>query len=228
MNTIQEPARSLNVYVDVDIVVCGGGPGGLPAAIAAARHGAKTLLIGCDLRRPSLYGALDQSEAPGLTDLLANRVRRAIRHIKHLGLDFIPAGTEPPNPTQMLNSNTMKRMLQRARERYDYVVIDVPPLLPVSDALILASQVDINVMVLESCRIPEKLARRALKSLQNHGAEVAGVILNDKTGRGAKYYGAYSYYEGKYYQGYYRRDEPEPTPALWRRVLSRVWGFVNG
>ncbi|MBW2690125.1 MAG: polysaccharide biosynthesis tyrosine autokinase [Deltaproteobacteria bacterium] len=197
-------------------------------ATAMAQTGAKTLLIGCDLRRPSLYGALDQSAAPGLTDLLANRDRKAIRHIKHLGLDFIPAGTEPPNPTQMLNSNVMKRLLLRVRERYDYVIVDVPPLLPVSDALILASQVDLNVIVIESCRIPEKLAKRALRSLQNHGAEVAGVILNDKTGRGAKYYGAYSYYEGKYYQGYYRSDEPEPTPALWRRVLTRVWGFVNG
>jgi tyrosine-protein kinase Etk/Wzc len=186
------------------------------------------LLIGCDLRRPSLYGALDQKEVPGLTDLLVNRNRRAVRRIKHLGLDFIPAATESPNPTQLLNSDIMKHFLQRARERYDYVIIDVPPLLPVADALIIASQVDLNVMVIESCRIPEKIAKRALRSLQNHGAELAGVVLNDKTGKGAKYYGAYSYYEGKYYQGYYRRDEPPVVLPVWQRVLSKVWAFING
>jgi tyrosine-protein kinase Etk/Wzc len=197
-------------------------------ASTLAQTGAKTLLVGCDLRRPSLYLALGEPETPGLTDLLANRDRSAVRHLKHLNLDFIPAGTEPPNPTQLLNSDLMKQLLHRARERYDYVIIDVPPLLPVADALILASQVDINVMVIESCRIPEKIAKRALKSLHNHGAEIAGVVLNDKTGRGAKYYGAYSYYESKYYKGYYRRDEPEPVAPLWKRALNRVWSFING
>ena len=67
-----------------------------------------------------------------------------------------------------------------------------------------------------------------IKSLQNHGAEIAGVVLNDKSGKGAKYYGVYSYYEGKYYQGYYRRGESTPVLPLWRRVLSRVWSFING
>ena len=197
-------------------------------ATTLAQTGAKTLLIGCDLRRPSLCSALGESESPGLTELLITRNNKAVRHIKHLGLDFIPAGTETPNPTQLLNSDVMKQLLLRSREHYDYVVIDVPPLLPVSDALVLASQIDLNVMVIESCRIPEKLAKSALNSLYNHGAEVAGVVLNDKTGRGAKYHGAYGYYKGKYCQGYYRREELEPVLPLWRRFLTRVWEFING
>ncbi len=197
-------------------------------AATLAQTGARTLLVGCDLRRPSLFKALGETEVPGLTDLLVNNNQKAVRTIEHLSLDFIPGGTEPPNPTQILNSKRMAKFLEIANSRYDYVILDAPPLLPVSDALILASHVDLNVLVIESCRVPEKLAQRALNSLHNHGASIAGVVLNDKSGKGSKYYGAYSYYEGKYYQGYYRRDEPEPVPPLWRRIVSRVWTFING
>jgi len=197
-------------------------------AATLAQTGARTLLVGCDLRRPSLYRALGETEVPGLTDLLMNNDENAIRKIEHLTLDFIPGGTEPPNPTQVLNSQKMMSFLEGINQRYEYVVLDAPPLLPVADALILASKVDLNVMVIESCRIPEKIAQRALSALHNHGATLAGVVLNDKSGKGAKYYGAYSYYEGKYYQGYYRRDEPEPPQPLMKRILSKVWSFING
>ena len=76
-------------------------------------------------------------------------------------------------------------------------------------------------------RVTEKLAQRVLKALKNNGASVAGVVLNDKTGKGAKYYGAYSYCGGKYYHGYYRRNEPEPVLSLCRRMLGKVWEFIN-
>ncbi len=197
-------------------------------AATLAQTGSKTLLVGCDLRRPSLYKALGETEIPGLTDLLVHNDKAAVRTIANLGLNFVPAGTEPPNPTQLLNSERMEEFLADANRDYDYVILDVPPLLPVADALIIASRVDLNVLVIESCRIPEKIARRALSALQKHGATIAGVVLNDKSGKGAKYHGAYSYYDGKYYKGYYRRNEPEPVQPFWRRVLTRVWGFING
>ncbi len=199
-------------------------------AVTLAQTGAQTLLVDCDLRRPSLHRIFDQSETPGLSDLLVDTEHTAssVRHLKALNLDFIPDGTEPPNPTQLLNSDRMRDFLASSHERYDYVVLDVPPLLPVADALILASQVDLNVLVIESCRIPERLALRALKALHSHGSAPAGAVLNDKTGKGARYYGAYSYYEGKYYQGYYRRTEPAPPVPAWRRVMDKVWRFVNG
>ena len=199
-------------------------------AVTCARAGQRVVLVDCDLRRPSLHRIFSQNDVPGLSDLLvdADHTAQSVRHLTALNLDFIPDGTEPPNPTQLLNSDKMRVFLASAHERYDYVVLDVPPLLPVADALILASQVDLNVLVIESCRIPEKLALRALKSLHSHGAAPAGAVLNDKTGKGARYYGAYSYYEGKYYQGYYRRNEPAPPVPGWRKLLEKVWGFVNG
>ena len=136
-------------------------------AVTLAQTGAQTLLVDCDLRRPSLHRIFDQSEHPGLSDLLVDTEHTAssVRHLKALNLDFIPDGTEPPNPTQLLNSDQARAFLASARKRYDYIVLDVPPLLPVADALILASQVDLNVLVVGSCRVPERLAQRALKSL---------------------------------------------------------------
>ncbi|PLX86739.1 MAG: hypothetical protein C0614_03635, partial [Desulfuromonas sp.] len=114
-------------------------------AATMAQTGAKTLLVGCDLRRPSLFQALGTENTPGLTDLLVNNKTAALRHIEPLKLDFIPGGTEPPNPTQLLSSQTMRRFLDSAKYKYDFVILDVPPLLPVADALILSSWVDINV-----------------------------------------------------------------------------------
>jgi tyrosine-protein kinase Etk/Wzc len=197
-------------------------------AVSLAQTAAKVLLLDCDLRRPSLHTILRQAEAPGLTDMLIDGRMQVLRRIEDLGLDFIAAGREPPHPTQLLNSEAMRTFLAKAHQRYDYVVLDVPPLLPVADALVLVSHADLNVLVLESCRIPERLAVRALQSLQSHEAAPAGVVLNDKTGKGARYYGAYSYYEGKYYQGYYRRNEPLPPTPTWRRWLNKTWGFLNG
>ncbi len=197
-------------------------------AATMAQTGAKVLLVGCDLRRPSLSAALDQKETPGLTDLLVHGGKGALRHITKLNLDFIPAGTEPPNPTQLLGSKSMQNFLETVREKYDYVFLDVPPLLPVADALILSPWVDLNVLIIEPCRVPERLAKQAIKLLNNHEATIAGVVLNDKTGKGAKFYGGYSYYNSKYYQGYYRRATDGPKPSLFRRVIAKIWGSING
>ena len=197
-------------------------------AATMAQTGAKTLLVGCDLRRPSLYAALGESETPGLSDMLARGSKSALRRLDALGFDFIPGGTEPANPTQLLSSDAMKRFLDVAKQQYDFVILDVPPLIPITDALILSSLVDLSLMVLEPCRIPDKLLERAIQLLHNHEAEIAGVVINDKTGKGSKYYGGYNYYNSKYYEGYYRRATDGPKPSFVNRVIAKVWRVING
>jgi len=197
-------------------------------AATLAQTGAKTLLVGCDLRRPSLYTALDQPETPGLSDMLSNGSKSALRRLDALGFDFIPGGTVPPNPTQLLSSDSMKRFLGAAKQQYDFVILDVPPLIPVTDALIISSLADLCLMVLEPCRIPEKLLKRAMQLLHNHNAAIAGVVINDKTGKGAKFYGGYNYYNSRYYEGYYRRATDGPKPPLFKRVIAKVWRIING
>jgi len=195
-------------------------------AVTLAQTGARVLLVDCDLRRPSLHRVFSQEQSPGLTDLLIKKSKGALRSLAGAGFDFVPVGKISPNPTQLLNSDEMRDFLNRVRAHYDYILIDAPPLLPVADSLILAPHVDVNLMVLETCRVPVKIAQRALEALEHHGADIAGVVLNDKSGKGAKYYGPYSYYQGKYYQGYYLQEEPLVEP-FWRRVASRIWAFIN-
>ena len=196
-------------------------------AVVLAQTGAKILLIGCDLRRPSLYEMFGESHEPGLTDLLIEQNQAAMRHLQKPKLDFLPAGRIPPNPADILGSERMKKLLLNVRERYDYVVIDAPPILPVTDAQVLGPLVDITLVVLEPCRVPERAALQMIDTLQAVDVRISGVVLNDKSGRGFKYYGNYGYYGNRYYRGYYgeHQDDFKENPAI--AVLKRVWKKLN-
>jgi tyrosine-protein kinase Etk/Wzc len=196
-------------------------------AVVLGQTGAKVLLIGCDLRRPSLYEMFAQTHEPGLTDLLVEENQAAVRHLQKLKLDFLPAGRVPPNPAEILGSERMKKLLLTVRERYDYVVIDAPPVLPVTDAQILGPLVDIVLVVLEPCRVPERAALQMIDSLRAVDVKISGVVLNDKSGRGFKYYGNYGYYGNRYYRGYYgeHEDDFKEHPAI--AAIKRVWEKLN-
>ena len=106
-------------------------------AVVIAQTGSKVLLVGCDLRRPSLYDMFGIKNEPGLVDLLVDEDQDALRRIDQPRLDVMPAGTIPPNPAELLDSERFRQFLRQAQERYDYVVIDAPPVLPVTDTQIL-------------------------------------------------------------------------------------------
>lgn len=196
-------------------------------AAILSQTGAKVLLVGCDLRRPSLYAMFGQNFDPGLTNLLVEGEQAAVRKLDNPKLDFLPAGKIPPNPAEILGSERMKKFLAMTRERYDYVVLDAPPVLPVTDAQILAPLSDLVLVVLEPCRVPERAAQQMVESLRAVDAPISGVVLNDKSGRGFKYYGSYNYYGNKYYRGYYgeSQDDFEEKPAV--AFVKRVWDKLN-
>ncbi len=196
-------------------------------AVVMSQTGAKVLLVGCDLRRPSLYAMFDIKNVPGLVDLLVNEDQAALRPIAKPRLDVMTAGTVPPNPAEILDSERFKKFLIMARERYDYVVIDAPPVLPVTDAQILAPLVDLCLVTLEPCRIPEKAAQHMVDLLKSVDAKIAGVILNDKSGKGFKYYGSYGYYGNKQYGGYYGETEQVKPAGPLVAGLKFVWGKLN-
>jgi tyrosine-protein kinase Etk/Wzc len=195
-------------------------------AVVLSQTGAKVLLIGCDLRRPSLYDMFGIQNKPGLVDLLVDENQSALRHLTNPRLDVLPAGSIPPNPAEILESKRMQSLLDKVRARYDYVVIDAPPVLPVTDTSILAPLADINLVVIEPCRVPEKAALQMIETLQSVDAKISGVILNDKSGRGFKYYGNYSYYGNKYYRGYYGEDHDHKDGAVVAGV-KKVWQKLN-
>ena len=196
-------------------------------AVVLSQTGAKVLLIGCDLRRPQLFEMFGTKNEPGLVNLLMDENQNALRHITCLGLDFLPAGTIPPNPAEILDSARMAKLLDKVRERYDYVVLDAPPVLPVTDAQILAPKVDINLVVLEPCRVPEKAALQMVEALRSVDAKIAGVIMNDKSGRGFKYYGNYGYYGNKDYRGYYGEGDEEEKDGVFVAGVKKVWEKLN-
>ena len=196
-------------------------------AVVLAQTRAKVLLIGCDLRRPSLHEMFGQTNVPGLVDLLSEERHDAIRHIASPRIDFLPAGSIPMNPSEILDSRRMRNFLDTVRSRYDYVIIDAPPVLPVTDAQILSPLADVTLAVIEPCRVPEKAAMQMVESLQSVGATISGMVINDRMGRGFRYYGSYSYYGNKNYSGYYGENPDDLADGPIARTAKKIWEKLN-
>jgi capsular exopolysaccharide synthesis family protein len=178
-------------------------------AIALAQRGEPTLLIDADLRHPSVGRALDLASGAGLASVLtgAHRLEDALRPFPPVPtLCVLPAGPRPPNPAQLLASSAMEAMLAELRKRFKCVVIDSPPVLPVTDAMILSTYVDGVVFVIESGRTVRGAVSRTRKILQNVGAKVVGIVYNKVDLRHGEYYGSYGHY---YYN--YHADDREPA-----------------
>lgn len=172
----------------------------LAAAIADA--GQRTLLIDADCRRPSVAKYLDISGERGLTNVLGVSevadLKDVLQRCEVTGLDILPCGPHPERPAEMLNSAAFSDLLEDLRQQYDVIVIDSPPVLPVTDARILSDQADATVLVLRAGRSARRSARHAVDSLLRVNARLVGVIVNDvpikKKGFGYGYPGAYGYY----------------------------------
>lgn len=187
-------------------------------AVTLAQTGGRVLLVGCDLRLPTLHTLFNQPNNPGLTEVLVGdaSLEQAIHPTGLFNLDFISAGTTPPNPAELLGSEAMTTVLAKLRQRYDTILLDAPPLLAVTDAAVLTTQADLVLLVLQVGRVPLKLAGRSRDVLGSVQAPVAGIILNDKSGKGVQYYGYYG--RGGYSAyGYGYEQTPAPKKRFWQR-----------
>jgi capsular exopolysaccharide synthesis family protein len=177
----------------------------LNLAIALAQRGEPTLLIDADLRHPSIGKALNLVNGTGLATFLtgAHGIDAALREFPPVPtLWAMPAGPTPPNPAQLLSSAAMETLLRDLRKRFKFVVIDSPPVLPVTDAMILSTLVDGVVFVVESGATVRGAVTRARKILHNVGANVLGIVLNKVDVRHDGYYADYGSY-------YYQSADPE-------------------
>jgi len=149
-------------------------------AITLSDAGARVLLVDADLRRPSIDRLLGIEGAVGLATVLSGRVALAdaTQPWRSQALQVLASGGVPPNPTQLVRSAAMDRLLDAAREAYDVVVIDSPPLVPVTDAAVLAAKVDGALVVVDTRRTHRATLATALENLHLARAEVLGVILN--------------------------------------------------
>jgi tyrosine-protein kinase Etk/Wzc len=170
------------------------------SAVLAAR-GDRALLIDADLRRGELHEAFDLLRSPGLSDLLVGQLdaRETIRPQVRPGLDLLPAGKRPPNPSELLGSQAMAKLLAAWREEYRWVLLDAPPVLAVTDAAVLAALVDGTVLVLRAGETDRRAAWRSVQQLERVDARVVGAVLNEVKGQGPD--------DGYYLDYYYARPE---------------------
>jgi capsular exopolysaccharide synthesis family protein len=170
-------------------------------AITFAQMGSKTLLVDTDLRRPVLHGIFEQSRNEGLTNILVGRLsmEEAIKPTKIDHLSLLTSGTLPPNPSELLGSKMMEKFIKSAVSTYDIVLFDTPPVIAVTDAAVLAPNVDGAILVIRSGVTNQNALSRSKMLLDNVKANVLGILVNGMTVdrmMGSYYYYYYSS-EGK-------------------------------
>lgn len=177
-------------------------------AVVLAQKGVRVLLIDADLRRPSIHKTLGMGPHSGLSNVLTGTTTldQAITRTTILpNLFVLAAGTPPPNPAELLASANMKEVLAKLCEEYDHIVIDTPPTLSVTDAVVLSPRADAVVLVIRSAQTTKQALRRSRDILTQVNAKVVGVLLNAVDLSSPDYYYYYEY-QGKYAR-YYREED---------------------
>ncbi len=160
-------------------------------AVALARGGQSVILIDGDLRRPRLAALFDVNSSVGLTSALVGKapLEKAISATRVPGLDVLPSGTRPPNPAELLQTQAMSDLLTELSRIYDVVLIDAPPLLPVTDAALLAGASDGALLVVRHGRTTQEQISTSIDRLDGVGATLYGTVLTMVPARGADKYG---------------------------------------
>lgn len=158
-------------------------------AVVMAQAEQKVLLIDGDLRKPSLNFLFRTSNRLGLTDLLINKasIKQTVCSLRN-NLSLITTGCMPPNPAELLGSERMREILEELKQMYDIILFDAPPILPVTDAQLLARHVDGVLLVVNSGKTSNEQALKAKGLLEHVGAHIAGVVLNNKKVAHSSYY----------------------------------------
>jgi non-specific protein-tyrosine kinase len=163
-------------------------------AVSFAQAGNRVLMVDCDLRRPRLHAIFGARQEPGLTNVIleagglnpASKNRAAASlPTQETGvpdLRLLSAGTQPPNPAEILGSNLMREIIEQLRNEADYIFFDAPPLLAVTDAALLSSRLDGVLLVLKANKTRRDDAREAKEHLEKVRANIIGVVLNDVKG----------------------------------------------
>lgn len=176
-------------------------------AVTCAKGGYNVLIVDADLRRPSQHTFFDLDYEVGLTDVLtgARSLDDCIIKTSIPNLSFLPSGNLPDDAVGILNSQSMIDLIATVRRRYDLIFFDSPPILGVSDAAILASEVDIAIMVVQYRRFPRSMLQRVKGAVESVGGHLLGIVLNNVE---TKHDSSYQYYT-QYYDYY--------TPEAERR-----------
>ncbi|BDS06709.1 hypothetical protein NT6N_17490 [Oceaniferula spumae] len=209
---------------DNSITVVSGGAGEgksttlVNLAYICAQGGYTTLMIDADLRRPRLHTFFDINNSVGLTNYLTTDLllEDVILQTPVDNLYFMPSGILPADAAGILNSRRMSELIQDVKQRFDLVLVDSPPILGVSDASVLASEVDLTMIVVQHRKLPRNMLLRVKQAVENVGGHVIGVVLNNVDVRSDNQY--------QYYTSYYTYYAPTSGEEIQQNTPSAPKG----
>jgi capsular exopolysaccharide synthesis family protein len=177
-------------------------------AKALAESGEPTLVVDFDLRRSSIHNHLRLYREPGLADYCSRETKldMVMQSTNVANLSAVTSGKLPPNPPALIGSTAIRKFLDECRQRFTWILLDAPPIVSVTDPLLLAKLADMVVMVVRYNQVDRKLARRSYTALRRTDARVVGVVLNGIDPKSDSYHYYYSYYQ----------DRPEPDGKVTR------------
>ncbi|OQX93141.1 MAG: hypothetical protein B6I17_04035, partial [Tenericutes bacterium 4572_104] len=188
-------------------------------AITLAQMNSKVVIIDIDMRRPTIHTKFGIKKENGASDYLIDDTITVDDIVKPSGisnLDIITSGFIPPNPSELLSSDRMDNFIAELKSKYDYVIFDTPPVIAVTDAIIMAKKVDKLFLVLRVAHTEKAVLGRAQEILANVNKKVDGFVVNGI--KVQKYYNRHKYY---YYYYYYYYGEQNPTPKK-KSLFSRL------
>lgn len=208
------------------IVVTSSGPGegksttSANLAIVMAQAGNKTILIDCDLRKPTVHKAFGISNQVGLSNLLIgeSKLPNVVQKTSEENLHVLTLGVRPPNPSELLGSEKMKNFVHSLKETYDYIILDTPPVIVVTDALILSQYADGCLLVVAAGEAHRDAVVKAKRLLENVNGNILGIVLNKLDIEKDKYYGYYNYYYA---------DDQEGKKNNKNSKLKSIGKFLN-
>lgn len=179
----------------------------LNLAITFAQTNKRILLIDCDLRLPRIASLVALDAIPGISNVLVgmSTIKQAVQKTPYSGLDVILSGDIPPNPSELLGSDNMRKTIEELSMNYDYIFVDLPPINVVADAAVMSKYLSGVILVVRSVVSKRDSVIKAISQLELAGANIIGVVLNgvkNKTGLRGNYgkygkYGKYGYAEGR-------------------------------
>ena len=199
------------------VLITSGQPGegktttAINTAISLAQLGASVLIVDCDLRRPTAHKVLGIEHQQGLSTYLSQAqvtLDEVIQPLPIENLSLLPCGPIPPNPAELIISERMKDMFNELRGRYDHIIVDSPPLVNVTDPVILSTMVDGVILVVHGGKSTRDIVRRARQELATVGAKIFGIVLNNVDLRREGYD---NYYYNRYYSNYSEKATDRST-----------------
>lgn len=222
-------ARKDDKLNSVAVVSAGAGEGKsttvVNLATVFAQSGQRVIIVDSDLRRPTLHKIMRVTNNLGLTNYLLkqNTLTEVIQTTALPTLDFLASGKLPSSSLGILSSSQMKELIGELKQRYDFVFFDSPPIMGVSDASILASEVDVTVQVIQYRRYPQPMNIRAKQLIEKVGGNLIGIVLNNiNMSQDESYY----YYSG-YYHDYYAKNEEAEPPAGEKAEETKPAGEIK-